>query len=163
MTNDGPHPVKLELVCESCGYRTLAWGDARDQRCPQCPPVPSMKGVADLPGVGAKLAGKLSQAGYGTIDELDRASVEELDEQAPGIGRALAARIKSHIDQHDGSLTEPSEAGEIVAELTDEEANRRSPYLGVQRVWMSDGEIAEKGDYTEAQWDLKVADDVTTL
>jgi large subunit ribosomal protein L32e len=72
--------------------------------------------LTDISGVGNAKAAALEGAGYGTVDDVRRASQEELAE-VEGIGNALAARIKADV----GGL-EVSEETEAEVEAEEPEA-----------------------------------------
>jgi len=75
--------------------------------------------LEDISGVGASKAEALREEGFETVDDIRRASIEELTE-VDGIGNALAARIKADI----GELTVEETDAEVeeAAEDEDEEA-----------------------------------------
>ena len=72
--------------------------------------------LTDISGVGNAKAAALEGAGYGTVDDVRRASQEDLAE-VEGIGNALAARIKADV----GGL-EVSEETEAEVEAEEPEA-----------------------------------------
>lgn len=53
--------------------------------------------LADVPGVGDKLARTMADAGYGTREKLSAASVEDL-QKVPGVGAKLAEKILDHVN-----------------------------------------------------------------
>ncbi|WP_423750648.1 helix-hairpin-helix domain-containing protein [Salinirarus marinus] len=61
--------------------------------------------IEDLDGIGDTKAKRLREKGFRTVDDLRRASVEELM-RADGIGDALAERIKSQVGEATSEATE---------------------------------------------------------
>jgi len=76
--------------------------------------------LTDISGVGNAKAAALEGAGYGTVDDVRRASQEELAE-VEGIGNALAARIKADVGGLEVSEETEAEVEAEEAEAADED------------------------------------------
>jgi large subunit ribosomal protein L32e len=77
--------------------------------------------LTDVDGVGESKAEALREAGYETVDDLRRASQEDLAD-AEGVGKALAARIKAdvgglEVEETEEEFVEEEEEEEEVAEV----------------------------------------------
>lgn len=101
---------KYEFWCPECGYETLMWEcemldrSGKLPECPECQPEGSGGGseLTELSGVDKTKAQRLIDAGYPTIEAINSVSQERLS-SVPGIGNALAARIKANLDQESDS------------------------------------------------------------
>mgnify|MGYP006287722987 CR=1 FL=1 len=81
--------------------------------------------IEDISGVGAAKADALREAGYESVDDIRRATQDDLAE-VTGIGKALAARIKADVgdievdDAAEAAVEEPEEEAEPDAEAEEE-------------------------------------------
>lgn len=104
---DAVDSITLETEC--CGYE-----EDFDPERPLTPIPDTMTDydvLTDVAGVGEPKAQALIDAGYETVNDIQRASQSELSE-IDGIGNALAARMKADVGEKSGEVVEAVQKGE---------------------------------------------------
>jgi large subunit ribosomal protein L32e len=100
--------------------------------------------LTDISGVGPAKADALREAGYGTVDDVRRASQSDLAEVS-GIGNALAARIKADVGGLELREEEETDA-EVEAEPAEEEAEE-----GTETVLRARGHAEKTPDLSDEE------------
>jgi len=116
--------------------------------------------IEDIGGVGPSKAEALREAGYETVEDLARASQSDLSD-VPGVGNALAARIKAEVgglevaEEGEGEVeeAEPEEAAEeetvVETELQPRGHADKTPTLGDEQARL----LSERTDREFARQD----------
>jgi DNA-directed RNA polymerase subunit A" len=116
----------------------------------------SIEEFMEISGIGRSKAEALIEAGYKTVYDLQRASLEDLQE-IQAIGEELAERIKDEVGEFVDTRLEYEgvEYAEIVSIITPEE-QRVMDVAGATKVKLTDAIVSEIGRELRAQgWDNK--------
>lgn len=128
-------PVKWKVSCPQCDYETLMWSNPKDMECPVCSGEQTpLEQLREVSGVSTQKAQDLVASGFTSVHDLRKTDEETLAE-TPGIGQALAARIKADVG-YTGDL-----AGKV--SLSDVGMEEPTPVVELDRVWYADGSVIE--------------------
>jgi N utilization substance protein A len=100
--------------------------------------------ITDVPGIGAKTAEKLAEAGLSTLGDLLEKTAAELAE-IPGIGEKSAEKILAAAQEHEEARKAAEEAGDEAEESADADADiEGNPDNQEQEAPSQEGEASEE-------------------